>query len=203
MKLFTAGVVLATAFSCSAAFALGECAAIENDLDRLACYDQVSGRTPKTELSTVPTGDWVVRKDKSDFEDTTDVFVSVLSNEPAQCGRFGTPQKATLMIRCMENTTSIFMVADCHLASGHGGYGIIDYRIDDQPAGDRNFDASTDNRALGLWNGGKSIPFIKNMIGSDRLLMRFTPYSESKTTVEFRTTGLEEAIAPLREACSW
>lgn len=190
-------------FSVTAAIALEECATIDNDLDRLACYDQASGRTPQSEVTIAPEGNWQVRKEKSDFEDTTDVFVSVDSSEPAQCGRFGTPKKATLMIRCMENTTSIYLAADCHMTSGHRGYGIIDYRIDDQPAGDRGFDASTNNRALGLWNGGESIPFIKKLIGSDRLLLRFTPFNENKTTVDFKTTGLEEAIAPLRKECNW
>lgn len=205
MKQFVGFLAAAIALSCSTSSIASEteCISIENDLDRLACYDRVAGRTPRTETEKVETGDWLVRTSKSEFEDTTDVYLSVTSNEPASCGHFSAPEKATLMIRCQENTTSLFLVTNCHLTSGHGGYGEIDYRVDNLPAGDRHFEASTDNRALGLWNGGRSIPFIKKLIGADRLLMRFTPFNESPTTVEFKITGLEEAIEPLRKECGW
>lgn len=180
-----------------------DCVTIDNDLDRLACYDRESGRTPDSE--TVPTdlGNWLVRKDKSEFEDTTDVFVSVDSDEVVACSSYTSHQKVRLLLRCLENTTSLILMTDCHVASGFGGYGSVEYRIDDRKARSRGFQESTNNRSLGLWSGGKSIPVIKEMFGGERLLVRFTPFNQNPVTARFDITGIEETVAPLRESCSW
>ncbi len=199
-KLVIAAIIL---FGAPAA-AQSDCAGIENDLDRLACYDLASGRTPVSETELDVSGDWDVEIKTSEFKDTTDVFLRVQSEEPLSCGMgFGAPQHATLMLRCMENTTALYISTDCHLASGFQGYGTVEYRIDDRPARSRGFTDSTDNRALGLWRGAQAIPFVKELLGADRLLTRFTPFGESPVTAQFPITGLDTAIMPLREACSW
>lgn len=64
-------------------------------------------------------------------------------------------------------------------------------------------DASTSNRALGHFSGGKAIPLIKRMLGKEQMLTRFTPFGESAVTANFPIKGVEEAIKPLREACKW
>lgn len=180
-----------------------ECVAIENDLDRLACFDKQAGRAPTIEDVKVGTGNWLVRTETSEFEDTTNVYLMVTSDEGLRCRSYGAPKKATLYLRCLENTTSIYISTDCHLASGFQGYGQVDYRIDDKPSASRGFDASTNNRALGLWTGGSAIPFIKKLFGAKRLLVRFTPFNENPVTAKFDISGVEEAVRPLREACSW
>lgn len=182
---------------------VADCVAIENDLDRLACYDRATGREPETAVVADLGGNWSIRTDTSEFKDTSDVYMSVESEEPLSCGMFNTEQKARLILRCKENTTSLIIVTACHLASGFHGYGRVEYRIDDEKARSRNFDESTDNKALGLWNGGSSIPFIKQMFGHERALFRFTPFNESPVTARFDISGVETAIAPLREACHW
>jgi type VI secretion system protein VasI len=189
------------------AFAAGdpaECIFIDTDLDRLACYDRVAGRTtsPKPAMSQPEHGDWVVRLDTSEFKDTTDVYITIKSEEELDCGLYGRSQ-AQLMLRCKENTTSLIIHTSCHMASGFSGYGRVEYRIDDRKSSARSFSASTDNRALGLWSGGKSIPMIKQMLTGETLLTRFTPFNESPLTAKIKISGLETAIAPLREACHW
>ncbi|MDP2495878.1 type VI secretion system-associated protein TagO [Shimia thalassica] len=181
-----------------------ECLAIDNDLDRLACYDRESGRTPVTDVleNTPATGNWNIRTKTSDFKDTTDVYMTVESSEAVSCRSYGNANRITLMVRCLENTTSIFFYGDCHFAD-HNGYDKVEYRIDDNPAGSRRFDSSTDSKALGLWNGGSSIPFVKKLIGADELLLRATPFSESPITMKFNIVGLDEAIKPLRKECGW
>ncbi|OIQ42799.1 MAG: hypothetical protein BM560_01040 [Roseobacter sp. MedPE-SWde] len=195
-------LIIATFLTATPAFA-ETCPEIENDLDRLACYDRESGRTET--VTEVPTtkGDWQIRIESSEFRDTTDVFLSLASENTLSCRGYGTPKPANLVVRCLENTTALIITTDCHLTSGHGGYGRVEYRFDEKPARKREFTESTNNRSLGLWTGGKSIPFIKGMLGSDRAIFRFTPYSSNPVTAKFNITGLDEAIAPLREECSW
>lgn len=179
-----------------------ECATIENDLDRLLCYDKESGRIPSVKVEPVSSGKWTVRSDKSDFKDTIDVVMTVESEGLLNCGH-GSRESATLLLRCKENTTSIYIATQCFLASGVGGYGTIEYRVDDKKSKKRDFNASTNNKSLGLWSGGQSIPMIKEMFGGNDILMRFTPYGESPESVKFKITGIDEAIKPLRDACHW
>lgn len=89
------------------------------------------------------------------------------------------------------------------VSSDYNDYGRVNYRIDSNPAKSVDMNESTDNRALGLWSGGKSIPLIKEMIGSSKFVARFTPYNESPVIMEFNISGLEKAILPVREQCKW
>ena len=41
------------------------------------------------------------------------------------------------------------------------------------------------------------------MLTSTKLVAQVTPYNESPVTAIFNTAGLENAIKPLREICSW
>jgi type VI secretion system protein VasI len=62
---------------------------------------------------------------------------------------------------------------------------------------------STNNRSLGLWSGGRSIPVIKQMFGKKQMIARMRPFNENAFTVTFNISGLEEASKPLRNACGW
>ena len=201
----TLGSALAVAVVCLATAAVAEdmedCADLNNDLDRLACYDRVSGRTPSVSREEVPNSDWSVSTEVSPLTDETNVFLSVLSEEVVDCG-WNRGGRIRLSIRCMENTTALIFVTNCHMTSNNI-YGTVDYRVDDAPAAVVRMNDSTDNRALGLWRGGQSIPFIRGLFGAERLVARMTPFSENPFTVTFNITGLEEAITPLREACHW
>ena len=178
------------------------CRSIESDLDRLACYDRESGRAPVADTAPT-TSAWRARTEKSEMTDQTSVYLSVEALEPVSCSFTGS-EKPTLIVRCLENTTAIFMASACHLVSSeYNRYGDVTYRLDDEPSKTRGFDESTDNKALGLWSGGTSIPFIKAMLGKRELLMRFTPFKGSPQTAKFPIAGLEDVIGPLREACGW
>jgi hypothetical protein len=64
-------------------------------------------------------------------------------------------------------------------------------------------DTATNNEAVGFWNGGQSIPLIKQMLGADELVARITPYGENTREVVFPIAGLEFFIDPVRENCGW
>ena len=148
-------------------------------------------------------GAWDLKVEKSKILDTIDVFLGVLSKEPVQCRRFGSAQKIILQLRCMENTTAVLIYGNCHFASGFSGYGDVYLRIDSEKAFVTSMDASTDGQAIGLFSGGRSIPFAKRLMGKKSLIVRVTPYNQSPITVEFPLEGLSEAIEPLRASCNW
>ncbi|RJL08421.1 type VI secretion system-associated protein TagO [Paracoccus siganidrum] len=202
MRLVLSALILSASAS-QAGANVSECASVSSDLDRLACYDRVSGREPSVKSADL-VGKWHVSIRESEFRDTTDVFLSIVSDESVQCGSLRDSVPAQLIIRCMENTTAMFIKTDCHLASSrYNDYGDVDVRLDDSPTTTVSMEESTDHKSLGLWSGGRSIPFVKTMIGKDTMLTRFTPYSHSPVTARFQISGLDEAITPLRESCGW
>lgn len=181
---------------------LDACMKIGADLDRLSCYDKVSGRTPKVE-PVASKGAWTSRTETSKLTDQTSVFLSVQSDEVIDCG-WNRGGKISLHLRCQEDSTDLFFVTNCHMTSGsYSSYGDIEYRIDSEKSKKVDGTASTDNKALGLWGGGRSIPVIKQMIGKQKVVVRMTPYSESPFTATFDISGLDESIKPLRKECGW
>lgn len=190
-------------FAATTAVRADNCISIENDLDRLACYDRAEGRSPKVERVTASPGKWVVQKETSKLTDQTNVFLGLQSEEMVNCG-WNRNEKITLVVRCHENTTSLYFNTGCHMTSSeYDDYGTVRYRLDDDKARSFKGDASTNNRSLGLWSGGRSIPVIKSMFGKRQMVVRMTPYSENPFTATFNITGLKEAAEPLRKACGW
>ena len=164
----------------------------------------VETETPANQTTEDPknTGDWSVEISESNFDDTAKAILSLTSTKTVR-GRFGGTTSPKLYLRCEENTTSLFMFAGGHFLSDIQGYGRVDYRIDGKKAGQKNMKASTSNEALGLWSGGQAIPFIKEIMSGQTLLVRLTPYNESSLEFSFNINGLSEAVKPLRKACNW
>lgn len=189
----------------SSAALASECTGIDSELDRLACYDKEAGRTPKQKRipSSPSSGNWQVSTETSAMTDRTNVYAHVDSDEPVNCG-WNRGAKIRLIARCMDNTTSLVFQTGCHMTSSeYTDYGDIQYRLDDDNARTVSTQESTNNRALGLWNGARSIPFIKQMFGKSKLVVRMTPYGENPFTASFNITGLENAVTRLRASCGW
>ncbi|WP_217623013.1 type VI secretion system-associated protein TagO [Roseovarius sp. 217] len=195
------------------------CHAVVNTLERLGCYDRATGYVvpdsatnsgeplndadfakPEVPLEKSE-GQWTVTMEKSPIDDSENVYISLVSEDDITA-RFGSAGPMRIFIQCRENTTLFYVTFNDHFMSDHQ-HGKVTYRLDKNPAGDKNMKESTDHMALGLWSGGTSIPFIKQMFGHDKLLIRATPHSESPVTATFAISGVENAIEPLRENCNW
>lgn len=216
-----------------------ECLEIEDEVDRLRCYDahaeasaaEVSAEaaaadaeaaaatalaeaaaaeaaaleeapTAESVEPVVDTGNWGISVDQSPLTDDKTVILRVTSENTIR-GRYGSSGRGFLLIRCMENTTSAYIGFNDQFMSDIQGYGRVEYRIDDDTMRRINMSASTDNMVLGLWNGGRSIPWVKQLIGHDQLIVRATPFNESASTMTFDISGLDQAITELRQTCSW
>lgn len=177
------------------------CALIESVIKRVECYDDLSRALDlePTRKSIQTSSQWSLRIDQSKFKDTKDVYLSVEANDSVRIGPYDIV-KPTLWVRCMENTTSIFIVYNHFLGSD----GIkIEYRIDRERALEDLWYISTDHNSVGLWRGNTSLPFIRRLLGKSTLLVRLTPFSESPVTVSFTVSGLREEIGQLAAACNW
>lgn len=197
ITLFSALFALTT-ISAASAQDVSECAAISDPDDRLNCFDAAF-----LEVSTPPTeSKWRARIDRSQLDDSETVVLRLESDDAIQ-DRFGQQGPATLILRCMENTTSAYITFAGQFMADIQGRGRVDYRVDNRPANHKNMRVSTDNKALGLWSGGGSIPFIKEMMDGQQLYVRATPFSESAVEATFTIAGLNDELPPLRGACNW
>lgn len=144
---------------------------------------------------------WAYRTNRSQMENFTNHFLTVRA-EHAFTGRYGTSVRPSLNIRCVENTTAFVVDAGEFLGVDSLA---VEFRIDTGPSRTRTLNISTNREAVGLWSGGASIPFIRQLLSADAeyLTIRYTPYGENSRTVRFDVGGLDQRIAPLRNACGW
>lgn len=204
-----AGPLLTLMISLPAMADMNRCLDVADNDARLACYDEEAGYVPAAEDASTTdqadagtdTGDWIVDVEKSVMDDSTNVFLYLRSHEQTNCPY--KDESHTVAIACRENETNLwFRFGGCFM-SDIQGKGRITYRLDSDQARKKSFRESNNNMALGLWNGGQAIPFIKGMFGHERMIVRAQPFSDSQVTGHYNIAGIEEAIKPLREACNW
>ena len=142
------------------------CHRMVSDEYRLKCYDSATEFGKKNEANAIAqnTGKWLVRKETSDIDDSQNVFMTISSNEKVLGPFSNGSAPAQILIRCMENTTSVVLIMNDHFLSDIQGYGAVTYRLDEKKAANKRLQVSTDNKALGLWNGGSAIPFSKSAL---------------------------------------
>lgn len=184
-----------------------KCSEIVNVTDRLACYDSffrdngsAQENQPKASLP-IQHKNWSVSTEVSSLDDSKNVFLISEALETNR-GRFGNEVRFRLLVACRENVTSVWIHFGGMFMSDYQ-HGKVTYRLDKQKAKSKSFRESNNNEALGLWNGGSAIPFIRELFGHERLLIVATPHSESSVEATFDISGIEDVIIPLKEACKW
>lgn len=190
-------------------FDLRKCSVIEDSVKRLECFDELTKPAQRKADAIAAqavkpvggTGKWRVDIRKSPMDDSA-MVVSSLTAEASFKAKFS-EHMPILMVRCMENKTSLILDFDGAFMSDIQGFGEVTFRTDKDKAVTRSLEASTDNNALGLWSGGAAIPAIKSLFGKTDLLIRFIPHSESPQTVSFKIENSEAATDPVRKACGW
>ena len=177
---------------------IAKCAVKPGDLDRLSCYDDFAKQQGLAGPQTQPTkisgkGNWQVSVKTNPVDDSKTVVLALR----ADSGKSKLGKPVTLITRCKSNTTVFYISWNDYL----GRNTEVLTRVGSQDAVTKNWSLSTDSQATFHPRG--TISFIKNMMDADNLVAQITPYSESPVTAIFDTSGLENAIKPLRETCNW
>lgn len=178
---------------------IAKCAAKSGDAARLICYDNLAqslGVDEPVTTSTKGRGEWNVTTRRSPIDDSTNVYLSVQSEETVRSD-YNTV-RPTLHVRCKENTTNVFLAWNLYLGLDETR---MLTRFDKEKATTKTWSISTDNKAV--FARGSDIALVKRMIRHEKLLTKITPYGESPLVATFKIGGLSEAIKPLRKACHW
>lgn len=183
------------------------CSLVPDSLVRLNCFDKVfpKGGVPALDTEAdVPApaggspgyGIWQVDETKSAIDDSPTVFAYL---QPTRDAGF-TVLPRGLILRCMENTTSVILATDTFAIGTETG--TVTARIDDQPARVERWEMSTDNQSVGLWSGSKAIPFMKELRDSKKLAFRVE--LRERTDLVFEdVTGIAAVVDRIAEACRW
>lgn len=192
-------ILLSTFFLSLSSVYASSCPSIENDTDRLACYDKEAEDSSKNtedqkELEDLKKeySDWVVNITESPLNDSKEVTMMKFSE-----GFEDTRSPAVLMLRCQRNKTDAFISWNEYIGSDNMR---VAYRIDKEGAKNVWWNASSNGQASFI---PKSISFIKSLEGKESIYVEAEKYRGGRVAATFNISGIEEAIKPLREACSW
>jgi len=185
---------------------LSVCATEENNNTRLICYDKIAKNTYQSDRNNSNVisesslsnslGKWTKNESISEIDDTKTVFLS-LSAEKNVYGSYGTSATPSLILRCSENKTEAFIAWGIFINLQDTK---VSVRLDKEPAKKSFWSLSTDGKATFVNN---SINFIKELAKHKKLTVQVTPYSSGSVVTTFALDGIENAIKPIRETCSW
>lgn len=172
------------------------CAQLADDAGRLACFDKIVEGLPAEPVppaSNAATGKWRVDIETNPMDDSKTVALFLIADE----GRSDYDKPITLILRCQSNETSAFISWGDYL----GSEAFVTSRVGEADSKRRQWSLSTNSQAT--FYPGTAPAFIKELMGAGRFVAQVTPYSDSPTTAVFDTSGLAEAVKPLRETCGW
>ncbi len=112
----------------------------------------------------------------------------------------GTETIPTLVVRCYEDTTSIYVRWDGSIQADHTS---VRYRIDGGRERSDTWTLSPSHTATGLFTGASSIPLIKSLIGHRKFTLVLAPDSAAPVSTTFALDDMDLAIKPVRDACRW
>ncbi len=148
-------------------------------------------------------GDWELSQFRSPGDGSPGVAMT-LATDTFVPGRTQTPAgPAMFSLQCAEGNTAAILQFGKDVLRDLEGSGEVIYRINGRAELTATFQQSTDGKALGLWTSDVSVPFIESLLGATSLNIEAIPFRDKPIKARFNVAGLDKAIAPLRDACSW
>lgn len=156
-----------------------QCAAIAEDVARLACYDSIYRST-------------------GSVGDVTPVVMESERMIPARpTGR----EPAILTVSCEAGALSVSFAFANQLVSNTGDIAAVTLQVDQNATAVRTLRANADNTALSFGSAQETRAFLDSLVGGRNLKVRMTPVRQRSVTVDFRLLEHADDIAALRAAC--
>lgn len=158
----------------------GQCAAIVDDAERLACYDNLfrSGDTAPEGLSVT------------------------LESEQLIPARPSGRAPATITVSCQANVLQVAFGFAGNTMSALGSDTGITLQYDLQRARSSTLPVNDDNTAIVIDNTRDARSFLDGLAGATNLTVRVTPASTRSLSVRFRVDAFAQEVAPVVAACS-
>ena len=140
---------------------------------------------------------WRTERTASAIDDTVTVKVTTDSAEPLSCND-GKP--ATLIFECRGETTRFEIRHGCK-TMGEYSRVFARVRLGEEGAEDWRFHTNAPFDWMGYVAGAE--PSIMRMMDFDRFAVAFRPDGGREEIAAFDTSGIAQAIRPVREQCGW
>jgi hypothetical protein len=181
--------------------ALKKCAAIEEPLRRLECFDALTEKKGyRPQLPKSSSAAWTVTEEVSPVDDSAIVTASRDADGEllAWPGKKVTP---TLILRCQSRRLEVFVSTGMAEA---GDSTEVTLRFDKQPAYAERWSHSTSGNALFLPGAPSTeLDFVSKLRAHEKLLIQVTPYNSSPTMTTFTLAGTAEAAERVKRACGY
>lgn len=189
-----------------------KCHQMSTDDIRLKCYDRETEYSKTTDDSkekeevteaeprpiTEPDGkQWRLSGERSALDSRKDVWLSVISDN-TEGNSVGSPIRATLWLRCMENKTNVLISFDRYTTDNQN----VRYKFDDESVQKQWMETIRGGDGIGIWSGSRAIPFIKKMYGKERMVVAYNTYS-GPVEFTFNISGVRARIDTLAKECEW
>jgi type VI secretion system protein VasI len=151
--------------------------------------------TPRPTPTPPNTGRWRIAPTERDpISDKPTANITLSSTT----GRSQFDDPITLVIRCKDDEMDLYI--NWHQFVNNDSQE-VELRLGNGTPVTRSWSNSTDYEAT--FYPSDPTQQIKNMFGSTTLVARTTPYSSNTITATWDITGIENAIANVRDACGW
>lgn len=193
---------------------LHHCASIQDDLERLECFDAFSRAAglapvapaglkrsapapathpgPSQQLRPTTVSGWKMRIERDGRGRIHDVIVETRSVHGT--GLHGVP--VTLGLRCLDQEPSVYVGWEAYVGSGTVPVFVT---IDGAITLQSNWTISS-NGARTYYPGNAGV-FIRSLTTAKRLSVRVAPYGGYEISASFNMTGIGDALRPLEKAC--
>ena len=143
----------------------------------------------------VDMGRWRAHRSTNPLDDSPTVGALLEATEGV--GGILDNEEFRLIARCQSNTTEVYVEWYYFLGTDDRH---VTYRFPPADAVTESWGLGTDNTSTFVAN---PIPFLRELVASDRLVMQTIPYNENPSMAIFDLTGAREAIVPIAETCGW
>ena len=148
---------------------------------------------------------WKVSEDHSPMDDSKTVVLSLDADNTIE-GPLG-PKQPTLMIRCQEGQTQVYIYTGMAAAVEEDFEGgplyshTVRIRLDQASAIPEHWSES--NNHEGLFFEGDAITFTKQLAEAQTLTFEFTPFDANPAIARFDLGDLAEHLPELGASCGW
>lgn len=196
------GLAVTLAGAAWSAEGVAACHAVAEDEARLACYDHQTGYTAPEPEPAPPENaggeQWQLSQETSNLDSRKDVWLHV-SSDNTQPNQIGRPEHARLWVRCMNNSTNVFVTFNDYTPDNQN----VRYKLDDGPVRKKWMVHMQGGEGVGLWSGKSAIPLAKELFDQKKLVVAYNSYNNFNLEFVFDVSGLRARIDPLAQSCGW
>ncbi len=154
----------------------------------------------QTNAPAPSSGKWQVSTNKSEFDNSTTVVLSLEAESLIE--GWLTKTLPTLILRCKEREINVYVNVGTQSNVEYGRYdaATVRVRFDQNQAFNTVANESTDGESLFFQDPHG---MIIAMLQSSEMVFGFTPFNADPVATTFDLRGLKNVIEPLKQSCNW